>query len=849
MPDKTQETLTYAVKQNNHDADNPNSKILEIEVEVDGKSAKFDVLFTLPDPEVNPMPEGGYPYFVEYAGYKMNFWGMEWYQGPSGNQTFAANRGYAGVAYDPTAVASDSFDRTGAFYQLYPYGDDYKTQNGSLMGWAWGVSKIIDALEAGAGEELGVNFENSLVGGVSRYGKGAAVAAAYEPRIKVAIPSCSGAGGLANYRTNNQGKEYDLTMVGGSSNWVNDSANEPLSNLQGGEAYWFCGNFAKIPGVEQIPVDQHMLASLVADPDRHMIIVTGVTSEGWNNTEGQTLSFVASQEVWDLLGVGDQNNMIIHENGHAILTSDMQMILDYCDVHLYGKDPSEVETDLGDMKANVFLEGNTSNLYEEFDPYLETIANSILKKPIYTISQNGPALNRVTGVPTFEVTIIGANMLTEEVTLNFVGTLTNGSEVITVPGTSVTFVPGGATTVSASVYLPSEATNGSKLVYACEEAHLKASYTIYNVDMNSHAVVMGAKEFGGSGMASVTGSSTIIASVSKTDSLALRSTPEVGDNLLLYLPRYTEIIVYSIDENGWAYVTTPDMGTKGYIQYKYVKEEGKRLEVGNTFEDAPHYNGLADVKAFSNIYAEPNIGSAIIDFVAQGDKVSVVRSVPASETKYNEAWIEIQTESGITGYIPAAKAEQSLIAGATVYAFHTGATAYVANTQNLRLRAEPNGEFIEWIPQGNGLTVIEDLGNGWVKVQTADGTEGVVMSRYLDSKKAIAEGDASVSVPGEVQAGYFEQGATVVVNSDAELNYREGPGYNFDKLNNYGGGLKNGTELVVVADDGYGWVKILLPETEDEVWVSRSFLAKPDPIVEEVPGDDVVVEEEVAPVE
>ena len=398
--------------------------------------------------------------------------------------------------------------------------------------------------------------------------------------------------------------------------------------------------------------------------------------------------------------------------------------------------------------------------------------------------------------------------------------------------------------------LPTGCTNGAKLVYACEAENLKASYTIYYAtDMESQAKVMNAREFGGSGMASVTGSTTIIGSVSKTESLALRSTPEVADNLLLYLPRYTELIVYSIDENGWAYVTTPDMGTKGYVQYKYVKEEGKRLEVGNTFEDAPHYNGLADVKAFSNIYAEPNIGSAIIDFVAQGDKVSIVRSVPASETKYNEAWIEIQTESGIVGYIPAAKAEQSLIAGATVYAFHTGATAYVANTQNLRLRAEPNGEFIEWIPQGNGLTVIEDLGNGWVKVQTADGTEGVVMSRYLDSKKAIAEGDASVSVPGEVQAGYFEQGATVVVNSDAELNYREGPGYNFDKLNNYGGGLKNGTELVVVADDGYGWVKILLPETEEEVWVSRSFLAKPDPVVEEVPGEGEIVEEEVAPIE
>jgi endo-1,4-beta-xylanase len=114
-----------------------------------------------------------------------------------------------------------------------------------------------------------------------------------------------------------------------------------------------------------------MLAALVASPDRHMIIVTGITSEGWNNTEGQCLAYAASQPVWDLLGCPEQNNMIIHLDGHAILPSDMQLILDYCDVHLFGKDPSSVESDLSQMKGNLFLEHNREILYPEFDPYLE----------------------------------------------------------------------------------------------------------------------------------------------------------------------------------------------------------------------------------------------------------------------------------------------------------------------------------------------------------------------------------------------------------------------------------------------------------------------------------------------
>lgn len=367
MPDKSREKLTYVI------SDEPvtGGKLLEITVEHDGRSASFDVLFTLP---ATPAPEGGYPFYLEYTPWHYQHWvTKQWITEVSYNCRYAASRGYAGVNYDPTAVAKDNATYFGAFYKLYPYdrsnihGDD---QNGTLLAWAWGVSKVIDALEQGAGAELNVNPALSLVAGVSRYGKGAAVAGAYDQRIRVTIPSCSGLGGMAVYRTNNSGKTYDLTSLGGSAGWVNESRNEPLSLLQDGERYWFCGNFAKIPGVEAIPVDQHMLAALLAGPDRHMILVTGIESEGWNNTEGQCLAYVASQPVWDLLGVPGNNNMLIHLNGHAVLPSDMVYILDYCDVHLLGADPASVTSDLSQMKGNLFLEHNRDVLHEYFAPYI-----------------------------------------------------------------------------------------------------------------------------------------------------------------------------------------------------------------------------------------------------------------------------------------------------------------------------------------------------------------------------------------------------------------------------------------------------------------------------------------------
>lgn len=366
MPDRANETLTYAIEEEPVTG----QKLLTITVAVGDKSASFSVLVTLPTVDA---PEKGYPFYIEYTPWHyQNWFTKEWVTEVSNNCAYAAQRGYAGVNYDTAQVAKDNATYFGAFYKLYPYNKvKHEEQRGTLLAWAWGVSKIIDAMEMGAGAELNIDPANAIVGGVSRFGKGAAVAGAYDQRIRVVVPSCSGAGGIAIYRTSNSGKTYDLTSLGGSAAWVNESRNEPFGNLQGGEGYWFCGNFARIPSVKALPVDQHMLCALVAAPDRHLIIVTGIESEGWNNTEGQCLAYAASQPVWDLLGCGDQNNMLIHLNGHAILPEDMQAILDYCDVHLYGKDPAQVETNLADMKGNLFLVENRDVLHEYFAPYLD----------------------------------------------------------------------------------------------------------------------------------------------------------------------------------------------------------------------------------------------------------------------------------------------------------------------------------------------------------------------------------------------------------------------------------------------------------------------------------------------
>ena len=272
LPDPSQEKVSYAITPGTE----TQKRELKITVSREGREASFTVRVTLPE-----KPASGMPCYIEYCPF---FWFGKPLTSP--NMKIAAGRGYAAIQYDPVSVASDNDLHQGAYFDLYPYSEEQERQDGVLLDWAWGAGKVLDALEAGAGRELGIDPALCLVAGVSRYGKSAAVAGAYDERFRVTIPSCSGAGGVAVYRTDNHGKTYDLSPLGGPESWINDSINEPFENLTGGEGYWFCRNFRQTKRAEDLPADQHMLCALAAGKDRHLIVVTGITSEGWNNTEG-----------------------------------------------------------------------------------------------------------------------------------------------------------------------------------------------------------------------------------------------------------------------------------------------------------------------------------------------------------------------------------------------------------------------------------------------------------------------------------------------------------------------------------------------------------------------------------
>ena len=130
--------------------------------------------------------------------------------------------------------------RTTRFYPAYP-GYDW----GVLAGWAWGVSRIVDYLET----DPSIDKTKLIVSGVSRTGKSAMIAAAFDERIAMAAPCVTGGGGIGAYRFSGDGrggKEGLDVMMKKYPNWFSPHLHE------------FWGN------TDRLPFDEHWFLALVA---------------------------------------------------------------------------------------------------------------------------------------------------------------------------------------------------------------------------------------------------------------------------------------------------------------------------------------------------------------------------------------------------------------------------------------------------------------------------------------------------------------------------------------------------------------------------------------------------------
>jgi hypothetical protein len=210
---------------------------------------------------------------------------------PASEQLIADGWGFAGI--NPGSIQPDNgAGLTKGIIGLVNKGQPRKPEDwGALRAWAWGASRGLDYLET----DQAVNPKQVGIEGVSRYGKAALVAMAYDTRFAVVLIGSSGEGGAKLHRRN----------------W-----GEAVENLTGtGEYHWMAGTFlkygaseasfgSKVPG--DLPVDAHELVALCAP--RPTFVSYGVPEKGdskWLDQQGSFMAAVAAQPVFRLLGAKD----------------------------------------------------------------------------------------------------------------------------------------------------------------------------------------------------------------------------------------------------------------------------------------------------------------------------------------------------------------------------------------------------------------------------------------------------------------------------------------------------------------------------------------------------------------
>ncbi|PKS07323.1 hypothetical protein jhhlp_005925 [Lomentospora prolificans] len=237
---------------------------LTITSTANGKSASFSVTIN------KPSGNGPFPAIISYGSYGASI------PVPSGVATILFNN-------DDVAQQQDSSSSRGKgkFYDIY--GADHSA--GALVAWAWGVGRIIDALEL-TKAQTGIDPTRIGVTGCSRNGKGAMVAGALEPRVALTLPQESGAGGAACWRI---------------SNWQkNNGQNVQTASQIVTENVWFSRNFnSHVNNVNALPFDHHLLAGLIAP--RPMYAMENPDFE-WLGTMSTYGCMGAAKKQWDALG-------------------------------------------------------------------------------------------------------------------------------------------------------------------------------------------------------------------------------------------------------------------------------------------------------------------------------------------------------------------------------------------------------------------------------------------------------------------------------------------------------------------------------------------------------------------
>lgn len=190
-------------------------------------------------------------------------------------------RGFASATvcyHDIYPDEKDSFSWRKSIYELFfseESDDEFHTHGSAISAWAWGLSRMLDALEA----EPMIDCSKAMVHGHSRLGKTALWAGANDTRFKLVISNDSGCSGAALARR----------CIG-----------ETVARIVDYFPHWFVSEYYKYADRElELPFDQHWLIALTAP--RYCAIGSAV-DDRWADPKGEFLSGAYAADVYKLFG-------------------------------------------------------------------------------------------------------------------------------------------------------------------------------------------------------------------------------------------------------------------------------------------------------------------------------------------------------------------------------------------------------------------------------------------------------------------------------------------------------------------------------------------------------------------
>lgn len=186
-------------------------------------------------------------------------------------------------------------------------------KSGSDICWAWGASRIIDALEMLP--EAGIDTKALATTGCSFAGKGALAMGAFDERVALTVMQEGGSGGCAAWRlstaeTKAGQKIQEATEIVGEQNWEGADFRA-----------LFSGKSAASAPVDMLIADQHFVVAICA-PRAVLLIENDIDWLGPVATYG---GGVSGREVFKALGIEDRVGISVAANhGHCQFPSSQQ---------------------------------------------------------------------------------------------------------------------------------------------------------------------------------------------------------------------------------------------------------------------------------------------------------------------------------------------------------------------------------------------------------------------------------------------------------------------------------------------------------------------------------------------